>query len=616
MAGGRVVTAAAAVRGAVLRTAAVLTGVLVMLAATVLPASADPDTPPFDPGADWTLLGSEEAPASAGAAACDAGERWTWSAGDQETALLVVPCRTEGAAGGFWEWLGIRGEVVAGVVQHYERTLWDGDTVTRAWVADGGGSQFELAVLQTHCPGTGRDACVEATAAMAAAAMAALPGGTAGVETPGFSIQLIQLSLVVPVVMIGVVLGLARGVTALLRPRYVSASTSDRFHDVSRRVSRARWRRRIRRTLLWTVAYLVSIGIAALTIRDYSQIFGAVILVTPCAILIAIGYRTFLRTDPVERGRRTLTGLGAGAAVGSFLSVMALAMLALVLLVHVLLSGYGPMQAGWPSTSLEDIRRMGLPLLAGLLPLARSLGDGATYTSMVLAVPALVLVAAVDGLGQRLRSASVDEALAQDQRPHYLYLRSFDEDRLKLAGTLRRRGVISALSVMRRVRFEEVLVRQLSATGPVIAIAPPGTNLPAIGAARASFSNDEWQEHVMRYAQTARAVVLSATPGEVRQGFGWELDLIANRIGHQRVIVVLGPWQPGSLRRRWTQFCLAVSHVPFFAPITMPWVPDGVHVLAHSPRLGWHAWGARRRLDWTYAVAIDEATRAYMQDWS
>jgi hypothetical protein len=235
---------------------------------------------------------------------------------------------------------------------------------------------------------------------------------------------------------------------------------------------------------------------------------------------------------------------------------------------------------------------------------------------MLLAIPALAIAALVDGLGQRLRTASLDDALTQDNRPHYLYLRSFDEDKLALTARLRGRGLIAALALRRKVRFEEVMVRQLSTTGPVIAVAPPGSTMPAIGAARASFGNDEWQQHVARYAETARAVVLSATPGEIRQGYGWELDLIAHRVGHQRVLVVLGPWPLASLRRRWTQFCMAVSAVPFFAPITMPWVPDGVHVLAHSPQQGWQAWGARRRLDWTYAVAIDQATRAYLPDWS
>ncbi len=231
-------------------------------------------------------------------------------------------------------------------------------------------------------------------------------------------------------------------------------------------------------------------------------------------------------------------------------------------------------------------------------------------------LPGLMVLFALDLLGQRLRAATVADALARDRRPHYLYLRSFDEDTLKMPGLLRRRGLIGALTVFRRVRFEEVLVRQLSMTGPVIAIAPPGAKLPPIGAARASFSNDEWQAHVEHYARTARAVVLSATPREVRAGFGWEIDLVANRMGHGRVMVVLGPWSKPQLVNRWRQFCQAVAHLPLFTPMAMTWVPAGVQLLAHSDRQGWRAWGARGRTDWTYTMAVDRATREYLPDWS
>lgn len=590
---------------------------LLLVAAVALgaPAAAEAGDPPFDPGGEWVLVSSREDPTTDPAPECGTASEWAWEAGEQGLTLYVVPCEDRDPASGMWEWLAVAGDVVPGASEHDELVLWDGGRVVRAWIAEQG-AEVQLAVLTTTCGGAGRDACVSAGEPVAEAAIAALPGGAAGVNTPGFTVESIGLSLVVPVVIIAIVVAPVRLARALARPRFASSSSADRYHDVTPVVSRARWRRRVRRLLWWVVAGLVFIGLTAVTTRDPSLAGGALVLALLPLILVLVGRWTFLRPHPVERGRRSVTGLGAEAALGTTLSVLAVALAVLVLLVHVLLFAYAGMFPGWPSLTGGDLERMDLPLLAGLRPLLRSMGSDAALVSVLAALPLLVGAAAVDALGQRLRTASLDDALAQDDRPHYLYLRSFDEDRLTLTAHLRRRGLVSALSMMRRVRFEEVMVRQLSATGPVIAIAPPGSSLPPIGAARASFSNDEWQQHVTRYAETARAVVLSATPGEIRPGYGWELDLIANRIGHQRVLVVLGPWPLTSLRRRWVQFCQTVAPVPFFAPITMPWVPDGVHLLAHSPRSGWHAWGATRRLDWTYAVALDEATRAYLPDWS
>lgn len=598
------------------RLLAVVTAALALVLLSVLPAAADAGEPLFDPGEDWTLISSREEPSTDPAPECSTASEWVWSSGERELTFLLVPCTDARAASGMYEWLAVEGDVASGVSHDDELVLWAQDRVTRAWIAKGSGDQRDLALLTVTCAGADRDACVEDTQDLAHAALSATPGGAAGSGTPGFSAETIFLALFVPVIIIGAVVAPIRFIGRLTRARYSSSSTSGRYHDVSPMVTKARWRRAIRRTLWWVVVFLVFSAVISLSTGGVSVVWGVLLVVALPLALIFIGYRTFLKVSPVERGRRNVSGQGTEAALGTTLSLLAYALAGLLVLVYVLLSIYGDMSEGWPSLDGGDVRRMGLPLLPGLQSTVQSLGSDATLLGVLLGIPALIAVAMVDGLGQRLRSASLDEALSQDTRPHYLYLRSFDEDKLSLPGQLRGRGLISALAMRRRVRFEEVMVRQLSATGPVIAIAPPGSNMPPIGAARASFSNDEWQQHVHRYAETARAVVLSATPGEIRQGYGWELDLIANRISHQRVLVVLGPWPLSSLRRRWTQFCMAVSAVPFFAPITMPWVPDGIHVLAHSAQRGWQGWGAKRRLDWTYAFAIDQATREYLPDWS
>lgn len=593
-----------------------LCAVVGLVVATLGWASSAWASPQFDPGDDWTVESSASLPVTASAPECDVGMETVWTSGEHTLTMTTVPCWDSSAAAGMYEWLGVEGDVVPGASEEDELVLWTGDAVTRAWVGEGPSERYTVAVQTITCAGATRDECVAGSNGLVRAAMEALPGGVAGVDTPGYTIQSWILVLLVPGILVGIVVVPFRAIRALTRPRYASESTSPRYHDTSRRVRRAQGRRLVRRFLWWTLAFFGMVAASSITTRDSSQALGAAVIMVIVGVVIVVGRFTFARSDPVERGRRPTTGLGAQAVVGTIVSFLAYATAALLVLIFALTVSYALMSQGWPTLTSEDIDRMALPMLSGLSGVAQALGGSGYAVCLLLLLPALIVVTVIDGFGQGLRSASIDEALAQDDRPHYLYLRSFDEDRLRLAGQLRRRGLLSSLSLLRRVRFEEVMVRQLSTTGPVIAIAPPGSSLPAIGAARASFSNEEWQQHVYRYAETARAVVLSATPGEIRPGYGWELDLIAHGISHQRVMVVLGPWSPSQLRRRWTQFCHAVAQVPFFAPITMPWVPDGVHVLAHSSRLGWHAFGARRRADWTYAVAIDEATRAYLPDWS
>lgn len=592
---------------------------------------ADAADPPAEPGEGWTLRSSDVVEDTLGARRCEGARQWTWDraegrAGADDPAgtisLLTVRCEDRYAADGMYAWLRPGGRVVADASEFGESVLADSQRLTRAWTALGDGDgPLTVVVLRTPCgtdPSSGdrtATACAQEALPLAERVAAALPGGQDEARTPGYHGRQAILTLLVPAAMVALVVLPVRSVLFLARPSYRSRSVSTRYRDVSADVLAARWRRRVRRGLVAFLLLLAFVLPPVLVARDSSTLTGLAIFALPVLVLLVVGGRTFLRPHAVERRRRRGGGQGLQAGVGVVLSILAAAAAAGALALSALAGAYAGMWSGWPRTDAAAVARLDLPLLSALMPVAQAFRDD--WPAVVLAgFGAVAVLALVDALGQRLRQASVDEALAQDARPHYLYLRSFDEDRLRLPALLRSRGPLATFALLRRIRFEEVLVRQLSETGPVIAVAPPGARLPTIGAARASFGDDEWQAHVARYAASARAVVISATPGEVRAGFGWELDLVANRIPHRRVVVVLGPWRRQELQRRWRRFCEAVAHVPLLAPITMPWVPDGVHVLAHSDHQGWRAWGATRRLDWTYAVGIAEATRDYLPDWS
>ncbi|TDE89697.1 hypothetical protein EXU48_19970 [Occultella glacieicola] len=609
-------------RRALLTLTTVLVTVVLLTFATPSAIAAPAGDPPWTPGDDWFLVTSSVDESLEDAPGCGTAQQWRWQgpgAGGELTLWHAV-CDDDDEAIGMAEWRGIPGRPVTGVavLDDRERVRWNGaDAELRwQWIASGADATT-LVELRMPCPEDPR-ACAGQLAPYVLDLQDTLAGqGYDDVESPRYDVSDVLIQTIVFVWLVWIVfVGPFRLIAFLRRPRYRSGSTSPRYHDLTQVVMTARWKRRVRLFVWGLAGFLVLVELQAIVARDTGAAIGVLVALAVLVGIVALMYR-FLPPHPVEDVRPARLGsLGARGGVGMALSTIAYGMLPVVLVIFVLLNWYAGASGGWPVSSADGLSGRWEPLAAPLYPIARAFaGDLQVWLVPVLLV-VIALLVALDEFGRRIRAASVADALAQDTRPHYLYLRSFDEDSLKLPGLLRRRGLLGALSLFRQVRFEEVLVQQLSMSGPVIAIAPPGARIAPIGAARASFSNDEWQQHVARYAQTARAVILSATPKEVRQGFAWEIELVANYLQHRRVMVVLGPWKRSQIARRWATFIGAVGAIPFFSPIAGPWVPDGVTVLAHSERQGWQAWGSTRRTDWTYSVAIDAATRAYLPDWS
>jgi hypothetical protein len=108
-----------------------------------------------------------------------------------------------------------------------------------------------------------------------------------------------------------------------------------------------------------------------------------------------------------------------------------------------------------------------------------------------------------------------------------LYLRTFADDSLTIrTATYARRSFIDRLSPRRFERFEEVLIRNLTMIGPVVALNPPGTNLAPIGASRETLDADHWQSTITGWMTDARLIVVGAAPEAMTPGFGWELRMV------------------------------------------------------------------------------------------
>ena len=111
------------------------------------------------------------------------------------------------------------------------------------------------------------------------------------------------------------------------------------------------------------------------------------------------------------------------------------------------------------------------------------------------------------------------QLMLRDPRPPVLYLRSFGDDRLKLwTATFGRPSLIERFTLRRFDTFEEVLVRYLSAYGPVIAVNPPGTRLAPLGAARETIDSAEWQAAVATWMAQSRLIVFATPPSQVTGG--------------------------------------------------------------------------------------------------
>jgi hypothetical protein len=154
----------------------------------------------------------------------------------------------------------------------------------------------------------------------------------------------------------------------------------------------------------------------------------------------------------------------------------------------------------------------------------------ALFGAMVF-MPTLLRVAA-----RRVARVSLETLELRDKRAPVLFLRSFQDDQVKLP--LPRRPVLQRLIGIGEPRptVDHLLVEEASMLGPVIAIGSPSKPAP-FGAPRIFFDDDAWQRAVSEIAAAASMIVIvvDETPGVT-----WELALIRNA-GHAAKTLYLVP---------------------------------------------------------------------------
>lgn len=183
---------------------------------------------------------------------------------------------------------------------------------------------------------------------------------------------------------------------------------------------------------------------------------------------------------------------------------------------------------------------------AVLLAIELMTGIGFQYERILMILWPILLLAA------RRRSTIVaPDLLTYTSEPPIIYLRSFADDELKLGHGLGERGSV-----------EEAITSAFAYLGPVIAIGRPGESARPVGAARDYVSNEEWQERVAGFIESAQLIVLLAGTTE---GLQWELGRVTDLKSLHKLIIVLPPGERRTVARRWL---LTAHHNPAFAGLS------------------------------------------------
>jgi hypothetical protein len=193
-------------------------------------------------------------------------------------------------------------------------------------------------------------------------------------------------------------------------------------------------------------------------------------------------------------------------------------------------------------TILSFLALMGLGKQVAGSTASQVAGDAAIVGLLTLPFWALLLQ-----LGRRLSRPDAASLLEADQRAPIVLLRSFQDD----SKSVKSRNVLARLLFWGfggRIRLEQAIAGELARFGPFVAIGQPGERLPRLGAARAYFSDDEWQAAVHEWIGRARTLTIIAG---MTRWLTWELQQVIASGKLDRLVLLLPPDTPAGRTARW-----------------------------------------------------------------
>jgi hypothetical protein len=191
--------------------------------------------------------------------------------------------------------------------------------------------------------------------------------------------------------------------------------------------------------------------------------------------------------------------------------------------------------------------------VGGVSPELRETGTTTEVLQLIALTvgPGLLLVAALTlRVSRREARLRAGELRRLDRRRPVLYLRGFADDILRVPAIVSgRRPTIEFFWPALRDLFENVVTWELDAAGPPVAIAPPGTKLASLGAAREHApAEQDWLAYVEEEIGKAAIVVVSIGRTE---GLLLELSAIRACAAERRTVLLFPPVADDELRHRW-----------------------------------------------------------------
>ena len=295
-----------------------------------------------------------------------------------------------------------------------------------------------------------------------------------------------------------------------------------------------------------------------------------------------------------------------GVAIGRELRPSPVGVIGAIVAVSLLVAGLAILASGLANLAFgASLSALRWSHRLGVSPTTLSLGE--------ILGGAILLVAG--GFAVRLsrmwNRAGAARLRARDTRPPVLYLRSFEDDALRLPVVVSaRRPFLELFAARGSDLFEESIAWQVAPYGPVVAVGRPGRSTRSLGAARELLSEDMWRDDVAERMSGAGAIVviLGAT-----EGLEWEVGRIAADGHLDRCLFVFPPVPADVLAQRWgaTRAALRSSLGPSAVP-DLPLPADRILVATVEAPLRCRVAVADVRDEATYRAAVDQAMGTVM----
>lgn len=204
--------------------------------------------------------------------------------------------------------------------------------------------------------------------------------------------------------------------------------------------------------------------------------------------------------------------------------------------------------------------------------------------ALILEFAAIYAVTMLWRRSRKLAALDAQEVLKRDPRSPVLYLRTFVDDSelmqtewdmvLKTgAGSSARANTGKEESALARAwrrysigwlstsgRIEEGIAPEFKSIGPFVGIGAPNEPLPELGAARAYFTSETWQDAIVKWVDMARLIIKVA--GSTKW-IRWELDTIIDRGALSKLVILMPPGAPRARVGRWQNLMGELQSTPW-----------------------------------------------------